>query len=76
MSDATRVLLAVGYRLLDRAPAVIDQGQEPGGAVPNVAGSLIDLRGARRAVVGRGSAGFAASLTVSCPYSSSSQISA
>lgn len=31
MSDATRVLLAVGYRLLDRAPAVIDQGQEPGG---------------------------------------------
>lgn len=38
----------VGYRVVDRAPAVVGQGQERG-STPNAAGSLIELRGARRA---------------------------
>jgi DNA-binding response OmpR family regulator len=38
----------VGYRLVDRAPALIDQGQRRGPAA-NGSGSLVELAGARRA---------------------------
>jgi DNA-binding response OmpR family regulator len=38
----------VGYRLVDRVPAVIDQGR-PGAADRNGSGSLVDLARARRA---------------------------
>ena len=38
----------VGYRLVDRAPAVVDQAQERG-TLPHAAGSLIELRGERHA---------------------------
>jgi hypothetical protein len=48
MSDPTSVRVALGYQLLNRALAVIDQGQERG-ATPHTPGSLIELRGARRA---------------------------
>jgi hypothetical protein len=49
MSDPTSVLVAAGCPELDRAPAVIDQGQERG-ARSHGPGSLIELRVARRAV--------------------------
>jgi hypothetical protein len=38
----------VGYRLVDRAPAVIDQGQRRDPAAHG-SGSLVELAGARRA---------------------------
>jgi hypothetical protein len=43
MSDPTSALVAVGSPVLDRAPAVIDQGQERG-ARSHAPGSLIELR--------------------------------
>jgi DNA-binding response OmpR family regulator len=38
----------VGYRLVDRPPAVVDQGQHRG-TLPDAAGSLIEMQGSRRA---------------------------